>query len=229
MSIWPGQGRRFLVPSPHVSGSGPDQGTGSVPAAQVKTTVTGVVPRWVEVPGGVLPERRHRAAFAIEDLQWSATPLTWGQARALLPSTPVVGNEDLPITGISQAQARLLAEAAGGRLPTSEEWEWMAGGGTRRYPWGNTVPDDSYANLRQLGPGRPTSVGAYPLGATPHGLLDVAGNVWEWTATQCPGQGAIIKGGSYNSIVMYAQCAYANDVPAAMSSYGIGVRVVREP
>ncbi|WP_395110620.1 formylglycine-generating enzyme family protein [Actinomadura sp. SCN-SB] len=157
------------------------------------------------------------------------TPLTWEQARALPLAIALAEAGNLPITGISHTQARLLAAAAGGRLPTSQEWEWMAGGGKRRYPWGDTGPDDRHANLRGLGPERATPVGAYPHGATPDGLLDVAGNVWEWTATPRPGQGVVIRGGSYNSITMYAHCAYINDVPAALASPGIGVRVVRDP
>lgn len=105
----------------------------------------------------------------------------------------------------------------------------MAGRGVRRYPWGETEPLRRHANLRDLGPGRITTVGDFPLGATPEGLLDVAGNVWEWTASSAPGGGAVIRGGSYNSIALYARCAFSNEVPADLSSPGIGLRVVRQP
>ncbi|MBN2011681.1 SUMF1/EgtB/PvdO family nonheme iron enzyme [candidate division KSB1 bacterium] len=65
------------------------------------------------------------------------------------------------------------------RLPTETEWQWAAGGGQRNYPWGNEPPDDSRANYGSK-VGQTTPVGAYPAGATPDGLMDMAGNVWEW-------------------------------------------------
>lgn len=127
-------------------------------------------------------------------------------------------------------RAREIAHLFGGRLPTSSEWEWMAGAGTRLYPWGDREPDceGARANIRGVGPDTVTVVGAFPAGATPDGVLDVAGNVWEWTHTAA-GIGYVVRGGSYRAIALYAQCTFANEVPATLSSPGIGVRVVREP
>lgn len=65
------------------------------------------------------------------------------------------------------------------RLPTEEEWEWAAGGGQRKYPWGDSEPDETRANYDKK-VGHTTPVGAYPAGATPEGLQGMAGNVWEW-------------------------------------------------
>ncbi len=66
------------------------------------------------------------------------------------------------------------------RLPTEIEWEWAASGGKRKYPWGNEEPDEARANYdNKLGQTAP--VDTYPAGATPEGLMDMAGNVWEWT------------------------------------------------
>lgn len=169
---------------------------------------------WVPVAGGVLDE------IAVPDLLWSATPITW----AHVTSSPC----DLPITHISWPEAARLAAKLGGRLPTSTEWAWMAGAGRRRYPWGEAEPTAALANLRVTGPGRPTPVDVHWAGMTEDGLLDVAGNVWEWTATTVPGNGAVIRGGSASSITLYATCAFAAEVPLGLRSPGIGFRPVSD-
>lgn len=167
---------------------------------------------WILVPGG-----RTRSGEKVADLLWSQTP-------ALRP----VATEALPLTGITHPQARELAQRLGGRLPTSTEWSWMAGAGYRRYPWGDAEPDAMCANLRGLGPGCVTPVDARPAGTTPEGVMEAAGNVWEWTITPVPGSGAVIRGGSYNSIPLYARCDYAAEAPVGLRSPGLGVRVVMD-
>nr|WP_272918014.1 SUMF1/EgtB/PvdO family nonheme iron enzyme [Actinomadura rayongensis] len=140
------------------------------------------------------------------------------------------GHGRLPVTGVDWLRAARIAAALGGRLPTSDEWEWMAGGGHRRYPWGDDEPDYGgpiRANLRGLGLGATSPVGSFPDGATPDGIRDVAGNVWEWTSTPVPG-GHVLRGGSYRSISLYARCSYANEAPPTIVSPGIGVRVVKD-
>ena len=231
----PGQGRLFPTVSSRVSGSelcpaGADL-PGSVPAAQVASTVLASPPRWIDVAGGVLPASRWRPATTVGDLHWMATPVTAALLTSVSETPSTAGWSLVPATGLTWQQAALVAAQLGGPLPTSAEWEWMAGAGVRRYPWGDeepSTPGGRRANVRGFGPDAPTPVGAYPQGATPAGILDVAGNVWEWTSTPVPG-GYVVRGGSYRALSLYARCAFANEVPAVLASPGIGLRVVRQP
>lgn len=221
----PGRGRLFPPASPRVSVSGPVSQAGSVPAVQAVPTLPGTRPVWLEVPGGTLPASRWRPAVPVPDLVWAAAPVTVAAARGA--GLAADGDPGLPLTGLDRQTAQAVAAALGGRLPSSAEWEWMAGRGRRRYPWGEDEPTAAHANLRGLGPGRATPPGSFPAGATPEGIIDVAGNVWEWTSTTVPGGGAVVRGGSYNSVSLYATCAFTSEIPAATVSPGIGLRVVR--
>lgn len=178
---------------------------------------------WVLVLGGRCRYGDEGRPLIVQPLCWTTTPITVGQLG--LP-----GETDLPVTGISQDEAVTIAARFGGRLPRSSEWEWMAAGPQRRrYPWGEQPWTPELANLRDSGYEKPTSVMAHRQGATPDGVFDVAGNVWEWTCTPVMGNGYMVRGGSFDSPALYAQCTFLNAAPAELRSRGIGVRVVREP
>jgi formylglycine-generating enzyme required for sulfatase activity len=85
-----------------------------------------------------------------------------------------------PVVSVSWYEADAYARWAGKRLPTDAEWEYAARGDEGRlYPWGGEPPTNRHANF-DMSVGARTPVGIYPVGATPEGIRDLAGNVWEW-------------------------------------------------
>ncbi len=90
----------------------------------------------------------------------------------------VPGREDHPINCVSCAQAARFCSWLDRRLPTEQEWEYAARGKSgRTYPWGADEPDDHTCSKSYQ---ETCPVGSYSRGATPEGVLDMAGNVREW-------------------------------------------------
>jgi formylglycine-generating enzyme required for sulfatase activity len=95
---------------------------------------------------------------------------------------------ELPINCVSWDQAQAYCAWADKRLPTEAEWEKAARGRDgRAFPWGNEPASCELAVMYDAGAlgcgaGAPLPVGSRPQGASPYGALDMAGNLWEWTA-----------------------------------------------
>jgi gamma-glutamyl hercynylcysteine S-oxide synthase len=151
------------------------------------------------------------------------------------------GWENKPVTWVSQEDARAYANWAGKRLPHEWEWQYAAQGADGRiYPWGNEwddravpVPDKS-RTMRG-----PDPVDAHPRGASPFGVMDTIGNVWQWTEEFVDEhtRGGILRGGSYyepqGSIWYFPQAYKLNEhgklllmSPSMDRSGGVGFRCV---
>lgn len=141
--------------------------------------------------------------------------------------------DNYPIVGISWHEASAycdwLSKKTGFhfKLPTEAQWEKSAlGTDGCEYPWGNQEPDKYLANFyRNIGKTSP--VGSYPVGASPFGLLDMAGNAREWCSDcynpdyykNAPknnpagpegGSDRVVRGGSWGSDARYLRCANRN-------------------
>jgi hypothetical protein len=135
------------------------------------------------------------------------------------------GKGNSPVVLVTWDEAVAYCSWSGGRLPTQEEWERAARGTDgRAYPWGDTF-DPTWANTRESGLGSPTPVGVYPEGESAEGLLDMAGNVWEWTSSDYNLQTKVIRGGAWNFPAESARTFVSERSRPTNRSHAISFRV----
>jgi formylglycine-generating enzyme required for sulfatase activity len=173
----------------------------------------------VQYPWEDTPRRFHEHPMHMQSFYIDKFPVTNAEFKTFLDATRYRPGDDLnflrdwkdgrypsgwenrPVTWVSIEDARAYALWAGKRLPHEWEWQYAAQGiDGRVYPWGNDwdasavpVPDKS-RTMRG-----PDPVDAHPKGASQFGVMDLVGNIWQWTEefTDDHTRGGILRGGSY--------------------------------
>jgi formylglycine-generating enzyme required for sulfatase activity len=226
----------------------------------------------LDVPGGTVavgndlrdsggpapPDEAPRHRPDVGRFELTATPVTNEQYAAFVRATdrpaPIhwfgggvpAGLERHPVTYVDWHDATAFCAWAGARLPTEAEWEKAARSDDGRlFPWGDEPFDEGRAHaLQGHKHGSTAPVGAAPRGASPYGLLDMAGNVWEWVSSAYRSypydaadgredagsdESRVLRGGSYASLTPdHVRCARRSSSRPGRRSAHIGFRVARD-
>ena len=236
------------------------------PAAAVPTSPK---PEMIQIPGGTFTMGRNKEAYeygehtvTVPGFAIGKTEVTNAEYLEFIKATnhappknwssgqPVKGTENRPVAYVSlddavaYAKWRSVVDGVTYRLPTEEEWEYVARNGSKEniFPWGDQwVEGNAVVGKKDS---EPTDVGTKPAGANIWGVVDLIGNVWEWTSSEYksyPGSESkvdktkditgyiMIRGGSAdeNPAKLKITSTFRNAVPPETTNKTLGFRLVR--
>lgn len=212
----------------------------------------------IAVPGGtftmgsdVYPSERPPHRVTVSDFSIGKCEVTNAQYRAFCNATgrkfpPSAQGDDHPVVALSWSDAQAYCSYYGYTLPTEAQWEYAARGTAgSKWPWGEQM-EEKCCNYYNKGPGGWTfPVGSFPEGASWCGVLDMAGNVWEWCADwfsydyygmsptlnpRGPSSsyyGRVTRGGACNTDFDDCRTARRNYQPSDWGTLTIGFRVCK--
>ena len=209
-----------------------------------------VIPAGVFTQGSTRGEEDERPArkVTLKAFAIDRTEVTQGDYAACIAAkrcktpphaqTAAPADPKLPMTGVDWSDAQAYCKFAGARLPTEAEWEKAARGEDgREYPWGNDAEcaRGNWGTFEGEGPcagknpGHPVPVGQYPAGASPYGVLDLGGNVWEWVADKYDEdpKRRVVRGGSCCSYFVGPRAANRNAWAPQHRDGDLGFRCAR--
>jgi formylglycine-generating enzyme required for sulfatase activity len=244
-----------LIPAgSFVMGSTPEEAAAAYSEARLRSSMLERATFDAELP---------RHTVILDAFQISRYEITNGQYRAFIEDTgrprprgyegedtwadATLNGDDQPVVGVTWFDAQAFAEWLSGSLPTEAQWERAARGTSgRKYPWGDAAPTVEHANFARR-QDRATPGGRFPKGATPEGVQDLAGNVWEWCLDEydetfyarSPARNPVnllhrdvlrdrvLRGGSWDYGVAFLRSALRLRFYPLNSTHNVGFRVVR--
>ncbi len=225
-TAWSPARQRVVDISPTARVATPPPGMVRIPGGLFTFEVSGIEIEGGEMPGVDVqlpwedsPRRHHRRVMTIAPFFIDRHLVTNAEFHTFLQKTGYRPPDDhnflkhwqggtypegwgeKPVTWVAIEDARAYAAWAGKRLPHEWEWQYAARGTDgRRYPWGNDWDDDAVPSPdtgRRMGP--PPDVGAHRKGASPFGVEDLVGYMWQWTDEYVDDhtRAAVLRGGSF--------------------------------
>ena len=223
---------------------------------------------WIDIPGGRIKLEEIDHVFEVKPFRMAKYPVTNAQFEAFIKAEDGYGNDkwwegiqrseeasvaswqeaNLPRETVSWYEAVAFCQWLSHRteskirLPTEWEWQQAASGGdpTREYPWRDEW-DTSRGNSTESRLNRTTVVGMYPRGATEQGVLDMAGNLWEWCLNKYEdpmapeslridesNTGRVLRGGSWGNGPGTLRASHRNWNFADTRDYYIGFRLAQD-
>jgi hypothetical protein len=138
--------------------------------------------------------------------------------------------QDHPVNCVDSRQAAAFCRARGERLPTEEEWEWAARGGSSgfTYPWGHATPSSQLCWSSAEPRTGTCTVGSFAAGDAPGAVHDLAGNVWEWTASVTASGDVVQKGGAWDAVTAaFVRASASDEAEPRFRSHNVGFRCVK--